>query len=58
MRGSKVNIMQEVICKLQIIRQADEEAMEVHRQSFSAELKGLKKMWKIKSKLLEDKIKL
>lgn len=50
--------MQEVAGELQVIRQAQEEAMESQRQSFQAELERVGKMWEIKSKLLEDEIKL
>ena len=58
MEGWKAIVMQEVARKLQGIRRAQEEAIEVQRQSFQAELERLEKTWDKKSKLLKDEIKL
>ena len=50
--------MQEVARELQVIRQVHGEAIEAQKQNFQAELERLEKMWDIKSKLLEDEIRL
>lgn len=50
--------MQEVARELQGIRQAQEEAIEVQKQSFQVELEKLEKIWDKKSKLLREEIKL
>ena len=61
MQEWKKNVMQEVGRKLQVIKQKQEEAMEAQRQSFQMELervKGKLELWKSKSKMLEDEIRL
>ena len=58
MEGWKANVMREVARELQVIRQVHGEAIEAQKQNFQAELERLEKMWDIKSKLLEDEIRL
>lgn len=58
MQAWKENVMQEVARELQVIRQVQEEAMEAQRQSFQVELEGVEKVWEMRSKSLENEIKL
>lgn len=58
MQEWKENVMQDVARELQLIRQVQEEAMEAQRLSFQVELERVGKVWEIKSKLLENEIRL
>ena len=55
MQEWKENVMQDVVRELQVIKQVQEEAMEVQRQSFQVELEKVGKVWEMKAKVLETK---
>lgn len=54
----KKNVMQDVVRKLQVIRQAQEEAIKAQKQSFQVELGRVAKGWEMKARVLENKIRL